>query len=124
MQSCLPLVGLGHGEVDGAPAQQQGFCQVPAISLAVGGQAQLAEVAVGGFAQLRLRCGGDPAQRVVHGAAAGDAAMREDHLADEVDAALDGLRDGLAGVEPGVQVVGQEGLDLALPGGQLFGALV
>ncbi len=76
------------------------------VGLAVAGLAKHAEVAVGGCAQGVIGHLGRQPDRAGSCLSAGNAAMREDQLADEVDAARHRLANRLARVEPCMQALG------------------
>ena len=100
-----------------APAHQVGDAR--AVAVAVRGLAGEAEVAVGGLVEVLVRHLLEALQGGVVGAPAHGAAPWLDDLADEVDAAADGLQDRLRVVELDAELARQEGLERRAPGVQL-----
>ena len=99
---CLPFrVGLGQRRVDTVAAFQYDVGQCRPVFMAVTGLTQQAEIAVGGFTKILggRRC--SSLQRLGQRTLTGYAAPRLDDVANEVDAAIYRLQDGLSRVQLG-----------------------
>ena len=110
-------VGFGEIGVDHESALPGQVAQPRPVMMAVGGLPQQPEIAVGGGKHIGIWRHGEAADGFVVGAPAQGAAPGLDHLADEVDAALYRLQDGLARIqlhaERGRQPCGEVREDLA-----------
>ena len=98
--------------VDAMPAPQHSARQRRPVSMATASLAQQAEIAICCGKHFIRSNACDAACRLAYGAPPRAAVPWLDDLADEVHAAGDGLQDGFAGIEVGVQHAWQELVDV------------
>ena len=111
-RSCGFPIGFGKRLIDAMPAPHHRARQRRAVSVAAIRLAQQAEIAVGRREYVGRWDAGNTAGRLVHSAAPRAAVPWLDDLPNEVHAAGDGLQDGFAGIEIGVQHARQELVDV------------